>query len=435
MNPLHATVETPVGSDVEELTRELIEEHRKRENEQHFLSDASVVLAASLDYETTLASIARVVVPYLADCSVVDVVERDGSIRRASVYHRNVDRERLLWALDPFNEPGGVFGRGKVLRTGRPEIYSTVSRDLESAIARTPRHLGILRLLGFKSYMCAPMKTRGQIRGAIGFMRQAGSESYTASDLALAQNLADRAALALDNASLYRREQEANQLKDNFLATVSHEIRSPLTPILGAVYMLRLKEQAYPELAPMFRILEGNAKREAQIVEDLLDISKIANGKFKLVKRRADVLPAIETAANLIRPAAEALGIRFVVDLAPPNQTLDCDPARIQQALTHLLSNSIKFTGRGGRIELRLQNRANGIRLTIADTGTGISPEFLPHVFDSFRQAGRFMTRSHAGLGVGLSIVRHIVEAHGGRVHAESAGVGRGAVFTIDLPY
>ena len=139
MNPLHATVETPVGSDVEELTRELIEEHRKRENEQHFLSDASVVLAASLDYETTLASIARVVVPYLADCSVVDVVERDGSIRRASVYHRNVDRERLLWALDPFNEPEGVFGRSKVLRTGRPEIYSTVSRDLESAIARTPR--------------------------------------------------------------------------------------------------------------------------------------------------------------------------------------------------------------------------------------------------------------------------------------------------------
>jgi signal transduction histidine kinase len=419
---------------VEERTRELIEEHRKRENAQHFLIDANGILAASLDYHTTLSNIARVCVPYLADCAYVDIVHRSLKVRRSAVVHRNASRERLVWRLDRFNDVDSAFGRAKVLRTGRPEIYSVVSPALESAIAINVAHLRIIRALGFKSYMCLPLRSRGQTMGVIGLMREASSESYTPSDLALAENLADRAALALDNAALYKREQEANRLKDDFLATVSHELRSPLTPILGAIYMLRLRG-ADSELDPALEIIERNAKRQAHIVEDLLDISKIAKGTLELVKRWTRIAPIIEAGVDNARPAAEALGIRIHADLEYSNRELYCDPDRIRQAIANLLSNAVKFTPAGGRINVRLAEQDKGVRITVSDMGTGIPSQFLPHVFERFRQADRFTTRGHAGLGVGLSIVRHIVERHGGTVHAESLGEGRGAVFTIDLPY
>jgi signal transduction histidine kinase len=420
---------------VVERTRELIEEHRKRENEQHFLIDANGILAASLDYHTTLSNIARVCVPYLADCAYVDIVQRSLKVRRAAVVHRNPSRERLVRRLERFNDMEGAFGRAKVLRTGRPEIYSVVSPALESAIAVNDAHLRIIRALGFKSYMCLPLRSRGETMGVIGLMREAGSDSYTPSDLALAENLADRAALALDNAALFKREQEANRLKDDFLATVSHELRSPLTPILGAIYMLRLRCGDRAELDPALDIIERNANRQARIVEDLLDISNIAKGTFELAKRWTKIAPVIEAAVDNARAAADALGIRIHADLDYSDRDVYCDPDRIHQAIANLLANAIKFTAAGGQINVRLSEQEKVVRITVSDLGTGIPSQFLPHVFERFRQADRFNTRGQGGLGVGLTIVRHIVERHGGTVHAESLGEGRGAVFTIDLPY
>jgi signal transduction histidine kinase len=422
-------------ADREHIARMLVDEHRKRESSQHFLSDAGAILAASLDYDTTLSTIARVAVPYLADCAVVDIVRPDQTIRRAAVFHRNPVEEQLLWDLDKFMGFDVTFGRGKVVRTGRPEFYSVVSADLEAAIASNPEHLNILRQLRWKSFICVPMKSRGATTGAIGLMRQAGSDSYTSSDLALAENFADRAGLALDNASLFRREQEANRVKDEFLSTVSHELRTPLTPILGAAYVLRTRCADRPDLTAAIDVIERNAKRQARIVEDLFDISKIAKGVFELTILPSDLHEVVEHAVELVRPGAEALGIRFEIDLGAIGPPVPCDPDRIQQALLNLLSNAIKFTPPGGRIAVRLQRGVKSVRISVSDTGTGIGGEFLPLVFERFRQADRFNTRGAGGLGVGLSIVRHIVEKHGGSVHAESPGAGLGAVFTIELPY
>jgi len=422
-------------ADREHIARMLIDEHRKREKAQHFLSDSGVILASSLDYDTTLSAVARVAVPYLADFSVVDIVQPDQTIRRAAVFHRNPGEEQLLWDLDKFADFEALFGRSKVVRTGRPDFYSAVTADLEAAIANDSQHLQALRRLRCKSFICVPVKTRGNTIGAIGLMRQAGSDPYTSSDLSLAENFADRAALALENAALYRREQEANRVKDEFLSTVSHELRTPLTPILGAAYVLRSRCANRPELTAAIDVIERNAKRQARIVEDLFDISKITKGVFELTIRPADVRAIVENAVELVRPAAEALGIRFEVTLDVVDAPLQCDPDRIQQAVLNLLSNAMKFTPPGGQVGVHLQRGAKSVRISVSDTGAGIDPEFLPHVFERFRQADRFNTRGYGGLGVGLSIVRHIVEKHGGRVHAESRGAGRGAVFTIEFPY
>ena len=421
--------------DREHIARALIDEHRKRENAQHFLNNVGVVLAGSLDYKTTLSSIVRVAVPYLADSASVDIVGPDRVIRRVAVFHKIPGREQLLWELDRFAEPDAAFGRAKVMRTGRPDLYSCMTPDLEMAIASNSEHLQLLRRLRCTSYMCVPLKTRGNTIGAISLMREAGSEPYTSSDLALAENLADRAALALDNAWLYKREQEASRLKDEFLATVSHELRTPLTPILGAVYMLRERCGNHPEVATAAEVIERNAKRQARIVEALFDLSKIAKGVFVCSKEPTDFAGIVETTVELVRPAANRLGIEIQMDIERPDRPVFCDPDRIQQAISNLLSNSMKFTPSGGRISVRLWKKNNGVGLSVADSGEGIPPEFLPKVFERFRQADRFNTRGYGGLGVGLSIVRHIVEKHGGSVHAESPGAGHGAVFTIELPY
>jgi signal transduction histidine kinase len=208
-----------------------------------------------------------------------------------------------------------------------------------------------------------------------------------------------------------------------------------LTPILGSIYKLRTTRTNDSDLQSALDIIERNAKAQAQIVEELLDVSRITAGKLDFNRRPTDMLSVVQDAIEVVRPSTETLGIRLETYLEEPRQMVWCDRDRIQQVIWNLLSNAIKFTRQGGAIEVRLENRKDAARIRIQDTGVGINPDFLPHVFDRFRQAGNFITRLHGGLGVGLSIVRYIVERHGGTVRAESRGEGRGATFTVDLPY
>ena len=421
---------------VAERTQEVITGRRQREDAQRFLNEASAVLSASLDSEITVWSLARAAIPHLADCCVVDILQDDGSIRRVAVAHISVDKEPLLWDLENFpDDVGQAFGRAKVIRTGRPEVYENVRESLLAALARDSAHLETMRTLGFKSFMCVPLIIRGETMGSIGLMLERPDRRYNLFDLALAEDLADRAAIALDNATLFSKEQEANRLKDEFLAMVSHELRTPLTPILGAIYKLRSIRKDDEDLHTALDLIERNAKAQARIVEDLLDISRITTGKLDFKRRPTDLLPIVEGAIEVIRPAAEALGIHLRTSLEEPRQPIWCDRDRIQQVVWNLVSNAIKFTRRAGTIEIQLQNMPASVRIRIADTGVGIKPEFLPHVFERFRQAGNFSTRMHGGLGVGLSIVRYIVERHGGSVRADSSGEGKGTTFIVDLPF
>jgi signal transduction histidine kinase len=258
---------------------------------------------------------------------------------------------------------------------------------------------------------------------------------FTLSDLALAEEFTDRAAVAIDNAMLYTKEQEANRIKDDFLSIVSHELKTPLTPILGAMYRLRSIRPNDEDVQNAADMVERNAKRQSRIIDDLLDISRLATGKCELDRRSSDIGRIVQAAVHVARPAAEAMGLSIEVAIVNGMKPIWCDPDRIQQVLWNLVSNAITFSRRGGRILVRTESIGNAIRTSVTDEGEGISPEFLPHVFEKFRQAGQFSTRKHGGLGLGLSIVRHIVGQHGGRVWAESGGEGKGSTFIVELPY
>ena len=226
---------------------------------------------------------------------------------------------------------------------------------------------------------------------------------------------------------------EANRIKDEFLATLSHELRTPLNAILGWVQLLR--EGALDEEAATDAIhrVERNTKSLVKLIDDLLDVSRIITGKFKLEVRPIDLGPVIEAAIEAVRPAIEAKGIQLGLALEPLG-LVSGDPSRLQQVVWNLLSNAIKFTSPGGRVEVRLEQvGANGL-ITVSDTGEGIPETFLPYVFDRFRQANGVFTKEHGGLGLGLAIVRHLVEMHGGAVRADSPGRGKGATFTVTLP-
>jgi hypothetical protein len=228
--------------------------------------------------------------------------------------------------------------------------------------------------------------------------------------------------------------EEANQLKDEFLAVLSHELRSPLNPILGWVQMLRSGRLDAAKVNYALETIERNARLQTQLIEDLLDISRILRGKLHLNTTLVDLVPTIEAALENIQLAAEAKQIEVTTHLEPRGKFIYGDAARLQQILWNLLSNAIKFTPMNGRVEVCLTYTDLQAQITIKDTGKGINAEFLPHVFDYFRQADSSTTRNFGGLGLGLAIVRHLTEIHGGTVQAESPGEGQGATFTVTLP-
>jgi PAS domain S-box-containing protein len=234
--------------------------------------------------------------------------------------------------------------------------------------------------------------------------------------------------------ALRAKAEEASRLKDEFLATVSHELRTPLTSILGWAHMLRTGQSADGDLSKALETIERNARAQSQLIDDLLDVSRIITGKLRLDVRAVDPNSFIEAAIEAVRPAAEVKGIRVQKIIDTGVISVSGDPVRLQQVVWNLLSNAIKFTPRGGRVQIRLERVNSHIEIAVSDNGPGIAPEFLPHVFDRFRQADQRTTRQHGGMGLGLAIVRHLVELHGGTVRAESPGEGQGSTFMVLLP-
>ena len=226
----------------------------------------------------------------------------------------------------------------------------------------------------------------------------------------------------------------ANRTKDEFLATVSHELRTPLNAILGWTRMLRTGAVEPKQFARVLETIERNARSQTQLIEDILDVSRIIAGKLRLNIQKTDLHTVVRQAMDAVRPAAEAKSVHLDCELTPGSGEFAGDPDRLQQIIWNLLSNAIKFTPREGRVEVRVERVASAARITVTDTGLGISPDFLPHVFDRFRQADSSITRVQGGLGLGLAIVRHLVEVHGGTVHAESEGQGKGSRFTVQMP-
>jgi len=232
----------------------------------------------------------------------------------------------------------------------------------------------------------------------------------------------------------YRVAQEANRAKDEFLMTLSHELRTPMTAILGWARLLPTMSPEDTNFREAINQIARGAQLQAHLIDDVLDVSRIVSGKLRLSRETIDLARIVANAVEAVRPTADSKGITVAATLAPGLGTIVADPTRLQQVLWNLLSNAVKFTPKGGRVEVSAQRIGSNVQMAVTDTGEGIDPDFLPHVFEAFRQAENPNTRIHGGLGLGLSIVRYIAEAHGGTVTAESAGRGKGATFTVTLP-
>ncbi|MEG4026876.1 MULTISPECIES: PAS domain S-box protein [unclassified Microcoleus] len=420
-----------------------VTERVRLELAQRFLSEASTVLASSLDYQTTLERVAQLTVPELADWCTVHMIEEDGSIEQIAVAH--IDPAKLEWAYQmrdkyPMN-PDDPRGAALTLRTGQSDLLPEIPDELLVQAARDSKHLEILRQVGFKSVMTVPLRTQARILGAISFISAESGRRYTSADLQLAEELARRASLAIDNAQLYRLAQRdrakaeaANRIKDEFLAVLSHELRSPLNPILGWTKLLRTGRLDTTKTQQALETIERNAKLQAQLIEDLLDVSRILQGKMTLNVAPVNLAAMIEAARETVRLAAEAKHIPIQTTFNPISGTVSGDSNRLQQVVWNLLSNAVKFTPTGGRIDVQLEQVGMYAQIQVKDTGKGIKREFLPHVFDYFRQEDGTITRQFGGLGLGLALVRHFTELHGGTVQADSLGQNLGATFTIRLP-
>ncbi|MBN3878793.1 AAA family ATPase [Nostoc sp. JL23] len=588
-----------------------------------FLAQVSATLASSLDYESTLASVANLIVPYFADWCSVDLLQDNQSINRVAVAHRDPEKVKLGWELHQhyprkLDEPGGV---PKVLRTGIPEMVTEISDALLAKGIPDAEHLRIIREIGLKSCIMLPLMARERIFGAISFFTAESERRYSTADFSLAEEIAHRVAIAIDNARLYQEAQQAqktaeqaleriarlqsitaalsesltpaqvseviveqsmaalkassalvallnenkteleivravgynqdlldawryfpidspsplaeavrtgqpawaesrqnriaryphlaeayaqydidawisiplmvegsavggitlgfiqlqelsgedqafilavaqqcaqaiarahlyeaerkarsaaesaNRIKDEFLAVLSHELRTPLNPILGWAKLMRTRKLDRATSDRALETIERNAKLQTQLIEDLLDVSRILQGKLNLNFGRINLVSVIEAAIETVRLSAEAKSIQIQTSLESGVGEVLGDANRLQQVIWNILSNAIKFTPIGGQVKIKLEQVSSQVQICVTDTGKGIAPEFLPYVFDYFRQADGATTRKFGGLGLGLAIVRHLVELHGGTVQAESLGEGQGATFTVRLPY
>ncbi|MEH2084829.1 MAG: PAS domain S-box protein [Nostoc sp.] len=601
-----------------------ITKRKQVEEEQRFLAEASGILAASLDYETTLAGLARLAVPEIADWCLVDIISDNQLLHRVAAAHANPEKQELVEQLQ--NYPPDLTqtaGVAEVIQTGKSQITHFISDQQIQGLTYNASHLKILQELNPTSGMSVPLILRGRVLGVMTLISSSG-RCYDTKSLMLAEELAGRAAIAVDNARLYREAQQsqqaalhvasritrlqaitaalsesltptqvaeviveqgiaalgasfvfvalltqsgteleivrtvgdqqeiidssrrfsinapaplaeavrtkqpiwqrptetrvarysnlaqeyaqynysawisipliiegraiggmslafteiqkfnqddrafmlalaqqcaqamerarlyeaeqtarkaaenANRIKDEFLAVLSHELRSPLNPILGWSKLLQTKKLDEKTIPQALKTIERNAKLQAQLIEDLLDISRILQGKISLNIYPVDLTSVISAAMETVRLSAEAKSIEMHISLEPNLGQVLGDSSRLQQIVWNLLSNAVKFTPEGGRVDIRLsscsKSNSNSAIIQVSDTGKGIDPNFLPYVFEYFRQENSSTTRKFGGLGLGLAIVRHLVELHGGTVQVESEGEDQGATFTVRLP-
>jgi PAS domain S-box-containing protein len=411
-----------------------IDDRKRSEQAARFLAAASSALASLVDESTTLQQVALLAVPHFADWCVVDMAGSEGAPRRLAV--ANVDPAKVAIAHElnvryPF-VPEASSGVYRILRSGEPELVAEITDEMLVAGARDEEHLRIVRALGLRSYMGIPLPGRDGTIGVISFVSAESGRRYGPDDLRLAQDLACRAAIAIENARLYEELKEADRRKDEFLATLAHELRNPLAPIRNALRLMGAPGAG--NQAANCAMAERQVAHLARLVDDLIDVARITRGTIELRKKAVELGRLVADVVETVGPAIEARGLSLEFSLPGSPVWLEADPTRLEQVLWNLLDNAIKYTEPGGRISIRARAREGEVALGVADTGIGIAPEVLPRVFAMFYQGARRSDRLNEGLGIGLGLIRKLVELHGGTIEARSEGPGRGSEFVVTLP-
>ncbi|WNG46636.1 PAS domain-containing protein [Archangium minus] len=413
-----------------------ITERMRGEQKLGFLSEASRLLTESLEPDEALQRVARLAASSVATYCVVDLLQEDGGFQRVAVAHQEPSMEDVIQQVRRFTPRSDVSTPvAEALRHGWTKLYTDFTLEHRRQSAVSPAHLEILDRLDPHSVLLVPMKTRERSWGVITFARAGAAERFDEGDVDMAEELARRAASALENARLLRTTQEAVRLRDEFLSVASHELKTPLTPLSLKLHALA-RSVNDGGLAGLERRLPGDVdvmrrqvKRLSDLVNELLDVSRISSGRLSLALEEVDLVALVHEVCSRFEPEAERVGCRL--QIRSDGALLGCwDRLRLEQVVSNLLSNSIKY-GAGKPIHLQVGAGERGARLVVRDEGIGIQEEALSRIFGKFERA--VSERNYGGLGLGLYITRQIVEAHGGIIRVESAP-GQGATFTLELP-
>jgi PAS domain S-box-containing protein len=414
-----------------------VTERMRYEEALQFQAEASLLLSESLDYRVTLSTLARLAVPRMADLCTVTMIDGDGIPQQLAVEHTDPAKQELLAALRdeyPF-EPDAPFGTAYVLRTGRSQLAKEIDDLALQSIARDEKQLAALRALGLCSAMVVPLITRGQILGTITFASAESGRRFDEPDLQQAEDLARRAALAIDQARLYAEAREAVRLRDEFLSVAAHELKTPVTALMGYAQVLHrrmTREQRLSERDQRaLMVVVEQSGRLSRLIGSLLDISRMQTGIFEIELQPFVLGPLIYRVAEETLPTLQNHVLRLEVDEAP--LIINGDAMRVEQMLRNLVQNAIKYSPDGGTITLRATAQDGQIVISVSDEGIGIPASALPRLFQRFFRAGNAEATSISGMGIGLFVVKEIATRHGGSVGVRSVE-GEGSTFTVSLP-
>ena len=413
-----------------------ITDRKRREQETAFLADAGRVLAESLDYRTTLNGVARLVTPALADWCTVHVVNASGGIDVLAVAH--ADEEKVRWARRLAEKyqpaPTAVTGVPNVIRTGTSEIYPDITDDMLVAAARDGEHLSLLRALEMRSAMIVPMTAHGRTVGAITLIGAESGRQYSERDLGLIEEIARRAALAIENAELFEAASAASRAKGDFLASMSHELRTPLNAIIGYTELLKegISGPVTPRQQEQLLRIRASAGHLLGLIDEVLSYSRIEAGHAETSLNDVSVEAVLEEAASLVRPMADAKKLPLVI--APPARPVrfETDVLKLRQILVNLMTNAVKFTDEG-EVRVTATCTEDEVIFTVKDTGIGISESHAANVFEPFWQVQQNASRRVGGTGLGLTVTRRLARLLGGEVTVESAPAV-GSTFLVRLP-
>jgi signal transduction histidine kinase/ActR/RegA family two-component response regulator len=425
------------GARLEERQRRLereIAEHRKVQEALEFLNRTSSRLAALTDRASALQQASRLMVPFFADWCVIHRISEDGTLHYEAHAHRDRDQERLLKELLDRQQLdwNSAAVCVQAMRSGKTQLVAEMPEPLLNRVAQDSEQLAMIRALEPRSVICVPLRIRERTVGAISFVASASGRRYTSTDVALAEDLSQRVATAVDNSELLESVRAADRQKDEFVAMLAHELRNPLAAINYANSAMQLG--GTDSQAELVEMVNRQVRNLSRLIDDLLDMSRISRNKVQLRKERVGAGTIVRRAAAAARPLFEEKRHELVLEIEPQPMPLFADATRVEQMIANLLTNAAKYTPQGGRVSVSASPRDGEAVIKVKDTGIGIPAEILPRVFDLFAQADRSLDRSEGGLGIGLTVARKLAEMHGGTVTAASEGIGKGAEFTLRLP-
>ena len=417
----------------EQLTRE---ESAAAQRRLEVLAEASRLLDASLEYETTLQEVARVAVRTLADWCIVHLLEQNGTIRWLALAHGDPAKEALARELQ--ERYPATEGVTRVLRTGVSEIYSGQRSDADlAARAHDEDHLRMLRELDSKAVMIVPLVARGRMLGAVSLISTRQGRVYRTTDLAIAEELARRCGQAIQNAWLHQEAHAAIRARDRFVSIASHELRTPIARVKGYAEMVLAAhtdgDLTDEMLQRSLRRIDNASDRLTGLVRDLLDVSKLSTGKLPMRLRSVDPTELVREVVGRYQEQLSGTG-HLLLDIVGQPGNVSADPERVEQVLTNLLDNALKYSPDGADLRVRVQPKARGVLVEVQDHGIGLPPEAAERIFKPFSRATNAEVRQITGMGLGLYICRNIVEQHHGRIWARSQGEGSGTLMSVWLP-